>query len=832
MTYHRTLSVACAMLLTLLAGTLPLAQAARPALPTAQLATQPHRSRSGRHTLVVRDAAQRAALEQAGARVVTIYPGFSVLSAPDSALTRLGELAELRDDMQLIMLNTGAIDTSAAAAQAQRQAAGSFDGRRMWLIQYGAPPQPDWHAALLKTGVQVISPIPQNAYLVYGNATQLAALERLAREPFVQWAGPYWSSYRLSPALAGAPEQHVTIQLVQDPQANPGTIALIDSLRAGPAHAHAILHYVNIDATLPSHALSRIAAQPDVVAVLPYAAPIKHDEAQGQIIAGQLSGQGPAAGSYLAWLAGKGFTQAQFDSSGFAVDISDSGIDDGTSAPNHFSLYREGLPGGQSRVIYNRLEGLPNGGSTLAGIDGHGNLNAQIVAGYVPDGPPYNGFPHADSNGFRYGLGVAPFVRVGSSVVFDPDYWTQANPADLIARAYRDGARISSNSWGSDTAGLYDAFSQAYDALVRDAQPAGAAVSAVGNQQIAVVFSAGNDGPGPSSVSSPGTAKNVITVGASEGVRAIGGADGCGWSDIYADNLSEIVPFSARGPTGDGRAKPDIVAPGTHITGGVVQVEGPGPNGTAPTEYSNHTPLGVCGGTGGDPFFPAGQQWYTASSGTSHSAPAVAGAAALVRQWFINHGRTPPSPAMTKAFLLSSARYLASPSAGGSLPSSSQGMGLLDLERAFDETPSLLFDQDMIFNATGQQRAVLGTVVEAGQPLRITLAWTDAPGPVFGSAYMNNLDLRVQIGADIYLGNVFSGPASVVGGAPDARNNVESVLIPSGVPVGTPILITVEAAGIVADGVPNIGGALDQDFALVATNIESRSVYMPSVAVP
>ncbi len=35
----------------------------------------------------------------------------------------------------------------------------------------------------------------------------------------------------------------------------------------------------------------------------------------------------------------------------------------------------------------------------------------------------------------------------------------------------------------------------------------------------------------PNTIGSPGTAKNVITVGASEGVRAIGANDGCGVPD-------------------------------------------------------------------------------------------------------------------------------------------------------------------------------------------------------------------------------------------------------------------------------------------------------------
>src|SRR5271156_1417074 len=96
---------------------------------------------------------------------------------------------------------------------------------------------------------------------------------------------------------------------------------------------------------------------------------------------GNISGTGPANPGYLAWLAGKGFTQAQFDASGFVVDVTDSGIDDGTTSPNHFGLYSGGDTTAASRVAYARLVGTPNSGSTLKGCDGHGTLNAHIAGG-------------------------------------------------------------------------------------------------------------------------------------------------------------------------------------------------------------------------------------------------------------------------------------------------------------------------------------------------------------------------------------------------------------------------------------------------------------------
>src|SRR5205814_9891583 len=134
-----------------------------------------------------------------------------------------------------------------------------------------------------------------------------------------------------------------------------------------------------------------------------------------------------------------------------------------------------------SCVIYNRLVMSPKSGSTLQGCDTHGNLNTHIIAGYN-DRP--SGFPHTDSAGYHYGLGVCPFVKVGSSVIFDPDSFTSPNYNDLQSQAYQDGARVSNNSWGASLSGTYDSDAQNYDALVRDAQPAGSSFATAGNQEM------------------------------------------------------------------------------------------------------------------------------------------------------------------------------------------------------------------------------------------------------------------------------------------------------------------------------------------------------------
>ncbi|WP_233166161.1 S8 family serine peptidase [Archangium sp. Cb G35] len=766
-------------------------------------------------------AQQAAALEKQGAKVLGDYGTFKLVQVDDATLKSLPATpdVELRDDYDHILLNAGVIDTASASAQSLRgmrkQVATS--GKRFHLVHFSGPVRAEWLEELAATGVKVVTYVPNNAYLVYGDSAALGSLQRhITASRTIQWDGEYLDDYKLHPTVRTIDTPTYAIQLIKDDEANSATLALIRGLQSREGVVQEAMDYVNVVAWVDQAALNQIVQRPDVLSIQPRPQRKKFDERQNMILAGQITGNGPAGPGYLAWLASKGFTQAQFTASGFGVDVSDSGLDNGTGLPNHFGLYVSGDVNAASRVVYARLEGSANSGSTIQGCDGHGTLNAHIVAGFSNQ----TAAPYTDTSGFTHGLGVAPFVKVGSSVVFDPGSFTDPDYEDLQSRAYRDGMRISSNSWGA-ASDLYDADAQRYDALVRDAQPTGSAVPNAGNQEMFIAFAAGNDGPTVGSIGTPATAKNVMSVGASENVRPFGGSDGCSTPDSEANSLYDVASFSSRGPTADGRKKPDIQAPGTHIGGGVAQAAGqrattPGnPNGAALSCFDG---TGVCGGVGSNLYFPTGQQWYSASSGTSHSTPAVAGAAALVRQYFINQGGTPPSPAMTKAFLMGSTRYMTGTGANDSLYSNNQGTGLMDLGMAFDGVGRLLDDQrpENLLRTTGETRIFSSRVGDATKPFRVTLAWTDAPGSTTGSAWKNNLDLTVTVGGNTYKGNVFTGGTSVTGGSADAQNNVESVFLPAG--TTGPVTVTVTATNLNSDGVPNNGVAVDQDFALVVYN--------------
>ena len=434
--------------------------------------------------------------------------------------------------------------------------------------------------------------------------------------------------------------------------------------------------------------VAALAADPGVVAITAWSAPQLRDERSAQIVAGNLTGAGapdpdPSL-DYPVWLEDQGFGNSTFD---FAIDVTDSGLDNGADPPAHPDFYEDGVKPGDDRVQYIQDYTQDTGANLRRDCAGHGTNVASIAAGYGGSTP-------GDGQGFKYGTGVAPRALIGASKVFDCSFKfsSSATYRDIAAAAYASPrkARISNNSWGVPRLSVYGPEAQIYDSIVRDASPE------TGNQEMVEVFAAGNDGIdfGYGSIDSPGTAKNVITVGASEGVRAApGGIDGCDLSDTQADHAGDVLGLSSRGPTVDGRLKPDLVAPGSHIAG-------------AAPQHGGYSGSFVC-----NELFPAGNPFHSLSSGTSQATPHVSGAAALIREWFGRPevGGAPPSPAMTKAILTNAASDLAGRTNGkGDLiargPNNDQGWGRVNVGAALDSTTREYRDQLDLIGQTGGAR--------------------------------------------------------------------------------------------------------------------------------
>jgi len=186
-------------------------------------------------------------------------------------------------------------------------------------------------------------------------------------------------------------------------------------------------------------------------------------------------------------------------------------------------------------------------------------------------------------------------------------------------------------------------------------------------------------------------AKNVVAVGA---------------VDIYRD----IASFSSRGPTRDGRVKPDVVAKGV------------GQTSTAPNDA------------------------YRSLSGTSMSSPVVTGICALlVEQWRKTFGGQSPTPEILKTLLIAGADDLGNPG-----PDYTFGFGLVNAQASVDLIVADNNTQSRIFTGTvsqGQQVETSLTVVTPGK-VRVVLGWADpevllTADELANKTLVNDLDLRL-----------------------------------------------------------------------------------------
>ncbi len=758
------------------------------------------------------------------------YGAYTIVEVADETLSALSsealEKVQVRDDLNLIKLRRGQIDTTSGEPQIKaelRQPANAANS--LHLIQLFGPPTTETVQKIQATGARIISYIPNNAYLIWASRNQLQQVRRLhLQENVIQWEGDFHPFYKIDAhiELGSADERAFAVEIVDTPEAA-RTLAQIKALAS-----RIVMPEMNLAGTIQikiaaeSFKVAELAKLPDVIFIEPTAKPKLHDERTSQIIANSIVEETinnvkifrPSSPGYLTFLNALGFNST-FD---FAIDIADSGFDRGAdSLPN---LHQDFLDaGGASRVRYlHDFTGSPSANDT----DGHGTLNASIALGYNVNSTSN----FRDALGYQYGLGVAPHALLGVSKVFNDngEFVENLSYAQFLNRAYSDGARITNNSWGLcdlefGFCNLYNSDARAFDTLIRDIDPNGP-----GYQQMVAIFSAGNDGRNSQpTVAMPATAKNVIAVGASEGFRATDASgnsltDGCGLTGTSADNAQDVVDFSSGGPAQDGRAKPDLVAPGTHITGVASQ------DATYASRPENS--LGVC-----NRYFPSGQTLYTWSSGTSHAAPSVAGGAALAYQWLRARLGSEPSAALVKAFLLNSTTYLTGKNANDNLPGAKQGWGLMNIARMFEPVDRVIYEEGshLFTQSGGTPFEISGVITDPSKEFRVMLTYSDAAGTALSNApYVNQLNLEVTVGGVTYYGNVFAGQYSKTGGAKDFLNNVQGVRLPAGT-TGT-FVIRVIPTIIAGDGALFNGISLDQDFALVATNGRETPVPVLSVA--
>ncbi len=467
--------------------------------------------------------------------------------------------------------------------------------------------------------------------------------------------------------------------------------------------------------------------------------------------------------------------------------------------------------------------------------DTSGHFHGTMTSGCAV-GDNYQNLASIDSPGLDFADGMAPAARL----VFQ-DAGTEAgyliglafhSPWEISAQAYNTGVRVHNNSYGSQNPmNGYDSRSANIDDFIWQFP------------EYNVYYSAGNEGPEEKTLGGEGsTAKNTLAVGASSP----------GWYEGGGD----ILYFSSRGPTTDGRLKPDLVAPG--LIKSATETESkkiPGLTdvyGQPAAESLTVPPNNQCG--------------TSQTQGTSFSSPTAGGMALLARQYFMDGfypsgTRNPddgftPSSALVRAVMVNSSRNLegdilnygghglVSAGAVEPAPSTRQGWGRITLDDALylrGDRRDLMVFADV---ANGSEDALVQgdeadyeIVVKAGEPLKITLAWVDPAGRSHaGVALVNDLDLVVAApNGKTYHGNInfASGVSQHVNSEDDtdAINSLEQIILDA--PAAGTYGVTVRASSVPGNGSSYPTDSAVQGYALIATGnlFEGADELLPRVSI-
>ena len=700
-------------------------------------------------------------------------------------------------DTELPRLNTEGRMRSHPAYKGEKRLS---PGAHHYLVQFLGPIKQEWLQGVEAAGGKLQVPHPSFSYVVRADEESIA---RIAALPYVRWSGHLSHKDRVAASvLAGVKrkEDEVEGELPRtrvlpgmysvtffdsetQQEAEPQLQALGFEILQSDTDARIMI----LKVPAKKRGIKRIR---ELSAVHGVRSIREHSlKRTSNDVAGRLMGTAVATG----------ITGLDLDGEGETVAVCDTGLDTGDANSIHpdFSGRIEAMLSYPINPYYSPYIKNPGANDGAADLDsGHGTHVAGSVLG---DGSSSQGLSGTEGP-IR---GLARRARLVFQAIEQEMKWEDPRfynfygryllsgiPDDistLFADAYSRNARIHSNSWGGGDPGAYDAQSEQLDRFVWE------------HKDFCVLVAAGNDGTdkdgdgkiNPMSVTSPATAKNCICVGASENERPNfnGERYGSWWTDDYpvapyreapmADDPEQVVAFSSRGPTADGRIRPDLVAPGTFV-------------------LSTRSSM-IAANNNAWAALP-GSRMYFYMGGTSMATPLAAGAATLVRQFLRRDKGIPnPSAALLKATLIAGAKQLPGVGDSGAVYDNAQGFGRLDLDGALapQESSSVEYIDVTDGLRTGEIWSYDLAIQSDAVPLRVVMAYSDYPG----EHLVNNLNLILTApDGRRYVGNASASGALTM----DASNNVEMAQVTTPFP-GT------WRIEVVASNVPQPS----QEFALV-----------------
>lgn len=669
----------------------------------------------------------------------------------------------------------------------QRQfAAGS---QKYFIVQFAGPVQQAWKDAVTAEGAEILAYIPDFAFKVRMNPS---IAKRLEGKNFISAVVAYQPAFKLGSDLKRDGESHLYRVRIESGSDYGLVRSLVARTGAEVLGFEDDTIYVAANGTF----VDAIAQVDDVASIGNYvinqtfsnsSSPFANDKARDIIKATVANSRG-------------------YDGSTQTVAVADTGLGGGTTTTAH-----RDIPSSRVNAIYNWPGAA--GGCFQTVIDdgsvdvdsGHGtHTSGSVLSGGEPSGVGRGIAPaaHLVFQSTENWATITTFCQIFGGYPAN-GYFLVGLPADLktlYQQAYNAGARIHSNSWGAAVAGDYTTESVATDTFTWN------------NRDMVITFSAGNEGTDANSdgvidndsIGSPGTAKNVITVGASENASVSNnypcdtslsyttcasqsGANsiftyGSAWpsdypanpisGDLSAGNAQQMAAFSSRGPTDDTRIKPDVVAPGTWVlsTYSDLYEQGYDPSTNPRNNAWQYDGWG----------FPY-NSYYKYMGGTSMSNPLTAGGAAVVKDYYSKAYGINATAALVKATIINSAVDILDENNDGvndndfPIPNNNEGWGLVNLDGATDGTIQYM-DEGTGLSTGGSQNFQVTTA--GGSPLKVTVVWTDYPSTDTATINLvNDLDVTVSGPSGTFRGNVFSGGWSATGGTADRRNNVENVYI-------------------------------------------------------